>query len=140
MGLMYVTGVGTFGADPVMRYLDDEKATPVCNANLACNEVWKDANGETQKKVTWIRCTWWGKQAEVINQYCRKGMSIQIEKATFVSTDKGYPRLFQRDDGTYGASYEVKVRDWDFIPGQGNGNGGGESTPAGGADNDEIPF
>ena len=47
----------------VSRNLPD--GTPVTRVSVAMNKYWKDKNGQRQERTTWIRFTFWGKQAEI---------------------------------------------------------------------------
>ncbi len=48
------------------------------NLSLACNENYKDKNGEKQEKTEWINVNIYGKLAEITAQYVTKGMQIYI--------------------------------------------------------------
>jgi len=51
---------------------------PVVNLSLACNESYKDKNGEKVEKTEWVNVVAYKKLAEIISQYCDKGMQIYI--------------------------------------------------------------
>lgn len=72
-----VTLVGRLGRDPESRYTGAGQA--VCNFTVATDETFKDRNGERQKHTEWHRVVVWGKQAEIAQQYLRKGALIFIE-------------------------------------------------------------
>lgn len=67
---------GRLGGDPTVRYTND--GTPVANFNLATNERWS-RNGEKQERVDWHRIVAFGKRAEVIGEYLKKGSRVLIE-------------------------------------------------------------
>jgi len=71
-----------------MRYLPDGRG--VVNFSLATTETWKDKAGAKQERTEWCRCTFFGKAAEVINQYSTKGAVLYVEGklATRKWTDK----------------------------------------------------
>lgn len=69
--------IGNLGNDPDTRYLPD--GTAVCNFSLACNETWKDKAGNKQERVEWIRCSAFGKLAEICGEYLKKGKQIYVE-------------------------------------------------------------
>lgn len=48
------------------------------NLSIACNENYKDKNGEKQEKTEWINVNIYGKLAEITAQYVTKGMQIYI--------------------------------------------------------------
>lgn len=71
-------GIGRLGKDPEMRYSPDGKA--VANLSIACGESWKDKNtGEKVEKTEWVRIVAFGKLAEIIGEYLRKGAQVYID-------------------------------------------------------------
>jgi len=77
MSVNKVILVGRLGRDPETRYTGGGQA--VANFTLATDESYKDRNGERQKRTEWHRIVVWGKQAEVAQQYLRKGSLIFVE-------------------------------------------------------------
>ena len=69
--------IGNLGRDPEMRYTPQENA--VCNFTVATNEKWTDKAGQKQEHTEWHRVVVWGKQAEICNQYLKKGKQVYIE-------------------------------------------------------------
>jgi len=69
--------LGNLTRDPQMRYLPSQ--TPVTDFGLACNRKFKTATGEQREEVLFVDCSAFGRQAEVINQYCTKGKPIFVE-------------------------------------------------------------
>jgi single-strand DNA-binding protein len=76
-GFNRVLLLGNLTRDPQMRYLPNQN--PVTDFGLACNRRFKTATGEQRDEATFVDCTAFGRQAEVINQYCTKGKQILIE-------------------------------------------------------------
>jgi single-strand DNA-binding protein len=68
---------GNLTRDPEMRYLP--KGTAVCKFSLAVNRKWKDESGQPKEEVTFIEVDSFGRQAETIGQYFKKGMPILLE-------------------------------------------------------------
>jgi single-strand DNA-binding protein len=138
-----LTIVGNLGQDPDMRYMPDGQA--VTSLSVASNRRWPDrTTGEMQEEVTWVRVSVWGKQAEAANQYLRKGRPVLVEGRLRPDPDTGGPRLWTRQDGTVGASFEM-VADRVVFLGGGNGtNGNGHDNGHGAAEpayeEDEVPF
>ena len=135
--------VGNLGQDPEMRYMPDGQA--VTNFSLACNRRWNDrATGEQQEEVTWYRVSVWGRQAEAANQYLSKGRQVLIEGRLRPDPATGGPRLWTRNDGSIGASFEVVADRVQFLGGNGNGTNGANGHANGAAEpayaEDEIPF
>jgi single-strand DNA-binding protein len=69
--------VGRLGRDPETRYTSGGQA--VCNFTLATDETYRDRAGERQKRTEWHRIVVWGKQAEIAQQYLRKGSLVYVE-------------------------------------------------------------
>lgn len=53
--------------------------TPVCEFGLAVNRTWKDADGNAREEVLFIDCTAFGRQAETLDKYLKKGRPIHVE-------------------------------------------------------------
>ncbi len=69
--------LGNLTRDPELRYTP--KGTAVARLGLAVNRSYKTDSGESKEEVTFIDVDAWGKQAELISQYLRKGNPIFIE-------------------------------------------------------------
>ena len=109
-----VTLAGNLGRDPEMRYTAE--GSPVTNFSVAVD----DSYGET-KKTIWVRVSAWGKQAESCNQYLHKGSKVLVEGR--LGHDNGNPRVFTRNDGSAGASFEIRASVVKFLGGAGEQNG-----------------
>jgi single-strand DNA-binding protein len=139
-----LTVVGNLGQNPEMRYMPDGQA--VTNLSLATNRRWNDrATGETREEVTWLRVSVWGKQAESANEYLSKGRKVLVEGRLRPDPNTGGPRLWTRQDGSVGASYEIVADRVVFLDSNGNGNGNGANGHGAGEaqyaqEEDEIPF
>ena len=135
--------VGNLGRDPEMRYSPSGQA--VTNFSIATSEKWTDTQGQLQERTIWWRISAWGKLAETCNQYLKKGKQVLVE-GRMNADPKGNPRVFQRQDGTTGASFEVTAFTVKFLgtrsDAQAGGSGleGGEMEVAPQADEGEIPF
>src|SRR5258705_8687508 len=70
--------LGNLTRDPQLSYIPTSN-TPVVDFGLAVNRRFKGANGEERDEVTFVDCSAFGKQAEVINQYCQKGKQLFIQ-------------------------------------------------------------
>jgi single-strand DNA-binding protein len=83
----------------------------------------------------------WGRQAEAANQYLSKGRQVLVEGRISPDPNTGSPRLFTRQDGSVGASFEVVASRVQFLGGNGNGNGNGRHEAESAYETDEsIPF
>ena len=133
--------VGNLGRDPEMRYTPNGSA--VTSLNVATNRTYTDGAGQKVKETIWFRVSVWGKQAENVNNYLKRGSMVLIEGELRPDKETGNPRIFTRNDGTSGASYEVNARTVRFLtPRAGGSDEFPEDTGgAGGEPNDEdIPF
>ena len=109
--------VGNLGRDPEMRYTP--QGTPVTNLSVATNRRWTNADGTPGEETIWFRVSVWGKQAETCNQYLSQGRQVLIEGRLRPDPDTGGPRIWTRQDGTAGASYEVNAFTVRFLGGRG---------------------
>ncbi len=119
--MLKVIIIGNLGRDPEMRYTPNGE--PITNFPVATTERWTDRNGERVEKTTWVKVSAFGKQAEITNQYLAKGKKVYIE-GSLNSDDKGNPKVFERKDGTFGASYEVRLKSFEFLSPRGEGDEG----------------
>jgi len=69
--------VGRLGADPQLKYTPSGRAN--VQFNVATNAVWKDQEGNQQEKTDWHRIVAWGKLAEVMGEYLKKGSYVYLE-------------------------------------------------------------
>jgi len=69
--------LGNLTRDPQLKYLPSQ--TAVAEFGLAVNRKYRTQNGEDREEVTFVDCTAFGKQAEILNQYCSKGRPLFIE-------------------------------------------------------------
>ncbi len=133
--------VGNVGKDPEMRYTPSGQA--VTSFSVATNRQYTTGNGEQVKETIWFRVTTWGKQAEVCNQYIKKGTKVLIEGRLTPDKATGGPRIWTKQDGSAGASFEVTAGTVRFLSSRGEGGEGpmmgsmeGAEIPA----EDDIPF
>jgi single-strand DNA-binding protein len=141
MAYQKVIIVGNLGRDPEMRYTSD--GTPVTTLNLAVNRTWNNPDGSRGEETAWFRVTAWRRTAEIAAQYLTKGRQVMVEGYLQVDKATGGPRVFQRNDGTYGASFELTCERLVLLAGRGDGGPGaqGGGTPMGDQPpDDDIPF
>jgi single-strand DNA-binding protein len=141
--------VGRLGRDPEMRYMPD--GTAVTIMNVATDRRWTYKNsGQPVQETTWFRVSVWGRQAESVNQYLSKGSMVLVEGHLRPDPQTGSPRLYTRQDGTTGSSFEMTAENVRFLSGRGDtggsnnfddsfqGNSGGGKPAA--QEEDDIPF
>lgn len=98
--------LGTMVRDPDMRYTAG--GTVVVNFGLAVNESWTGQDGQKKERATFIDCEAWGKQAETINEYVKKGQPFHVI---------GVLQLDQWEkDGQKRSKLKVKVTAFSFVP------------------------
>lgn len=77
-GINKVILIGNLGGDPETRYMPNGNA--VANITLATSDSWKDKNtSQLQERTEWHRVVFFGRLAEVVGQYLRKGSKIYVE-------------------------------------------------------------
>lgn len=120
--------MGNLTRDPEIKYTP--KGTAIANFGIAVNRNYSTESGEKREEVTFIDLEAWGRTAEIIGEYFKKGRPIYIE---------GRLKLDQWDDKTTGkkmSKLRVVVDSFEFLGGReggeggGGGNAGGEGRPA----------
>jgi single-strand DNA-binding protein len=114
--------VGNLTRDPELRYTP--KGTAIARLGVACNRKWKTETGEMKEEVTFVDVDAFGRQAETIGQYLKKGRPILIE---------GRLRLDQWEDKQSGqkkSKLGVVLESFQFLD---SGGGGGRGDSEGGA-------
>jgi single-strand DNA-binding protein len=109
---------GNLTRDPELRYTP--KGTAVARLGMAVNRTWKNETGETKEEVTFVDIDAWGRQAEVIAQYVKKGRPLLVE---------GRLKLDQWEDkNTHQKQSKLKVvlETFSFLDSN-RGDGGGNS-------------
>ena len=120
--------IGNLTKDPELRYTPS--GTPVANLRLAVNSSFKGQDGQRKEETCFVTIVVWSKQAELCNQYLKKGRSIFVEG-----------RLIYRSweaEGKTRSTMEVRADRVQFLGGPGSPGGAsrqeapGEAAPAGG--------
>ena len=115
--------VGRLGKDVDLRYSPDGKA--VASFPVAVDDGFGD-----NKKTIWLRVSVWEKQAESCNQYLHKGSSVLVEGRLTPDPKTGGPRIWKKQDGSEGASFEVTASTVRFLDGKREaGQDDGEGYP-----------
>ena len=128
MSVNKVILVGRLGRDPETRFTGGGQA--VANFSVATDETFKDKNGERQKRTEWHKIVVWGKQAEIAQQYLKKGSLIFIE-------GRIQSREWQGKEGQKRTSFEIVATNFRMLGGKsdgaaaGAGAGGGASRSGG---------
>ncbi len=69
--------IGNAGSDPEIRMTPS--GSKLAKFSLATSRTWKDRNEQQQEKTEWHRCTFWGKLADIVEQWVHKGDRLFIE-------------------------------------------------------------
>lgn len=103
--------MGNMTRDPELRYTPNGRA--VAQVGLAVNRQFKDASGETRKEVDFFDVVAWGKLAEIISQYGKKGQGIHV-------TGRLQTRSWEAQDGSKRNKTEVIANDISLVGGRGD--------------------
>ena len=143
--------MGNMTRDPQLSYLPSQ--TPVVEFGLAMNRRYKKQDGSMADDTCFVDCQMFGKRAETVNKYFKKGNPIFVEgRLKYDSWEK---------DGRRQSRLRVFVENFEFL-GKGGGQGGGNNAApsqsqqsqgggypdtsmdvpygAGGGTDDDIPF
>jgi single-strand DNA-binding protein len=102
------TIIGHVGRDPETRFTADGK--PICNFSIAYTDKYGG-----KEKTTWFKCSAFGKQAEVIQQYVTKGVPLMVQGQVTLNEWKD-------KDGGNRADLSSAVRDFTMLGGKGERN------------------
>lgn len=135
--------VGNVGRDPEMRYVPSGQA--VTSFSVATSRSYTGSNGQQVKETVWFRISAWGKLAETCNNYLKKGSKVLIEGRLTPDPATGGPRIWNKQDGTAGSSFEVTANTVRFLSSRNESEGsvGGVHEPGDMGDmgdSDDIPF
>jgi single-strand DNA-binding protein len=135
--------LGRLGKDPELRYTPSGKA--VATFSLATSERWTGQDGQKNESTTWHNIVAWGKQAEIMKEYLKKGQQVYIE-------GRIDNRSYDKKDGS-GKGYvsEVVVQSFQFIGSRAEAShetaadvpsAGSPDTPppSGASGDDDLPF
>lgn len=112
---------GNLTRDPEMR--TTPSGAQVCSFSVAVNRNYKDSKGSMQESVSFFDCVAWGRNAETINQYMKKGNAILV-------SGRAEQQNWTDKEGHKRTSFEITVEEATFLGGQQDGTsayGGGSS-------------
>ncbi len=70
--------IGNLGRDPETRFLPSGSA--VANISVATTDTWKDkTSGEKKEATEWHRVVFFGRLAEIVGEYLKKGSQVYVE-------------------------------------------------------------
>lgn len=122
-----ISFVGSLGRDSEIKATANNM---LLKFTVASNTGWKD-----KKCVTWFNCSLWGKQAETLEQYLKKGTKVFI-------TGEFEARDYEKKDGTKGMSLDVKVDRVELLSKREDNQQSNDNSGFAPADTDDsaIPF
>ena len=98
--------IGRLTRDPQLSYLPSQ--TAVVDFGLAVNRRWTGRDGEKKEETCFVDCTAFGRQAENINKYMRKGRQLFVEGRLNFSS-------WTTQDGTKRSRLKVTVENSQFL-------------------------
>lgn len=148
--------IGNLTRDPETRYTSG--GTTVCEIGLAINRIWNDSQtGERREQTCFVDCSAFGRQAETLSRYMRKGRPLFVEGRLDFQT-------WESKEGQKRSKLKVIIENFQFLGGRDEGDsvprgGGGQpsaarapapsaapsygssdSVPEPALDDDDIPF
>lgn len=117
--------IGNLGRDPEVRFMPD--GTAIATLAIATTEKFKDREGNTQESTEWHRVSFFGRIAEVCQQYLKKGASIYVEGS--LKTRKWQ----DKESGADRYSTEIRGTTMTMLGGRNDAgrNDAGQNGPAG---------
>jgi single-strand DNA-binding protein len=119
--------VGNLGRDPEIRYLPSGE--PVANITIATSSKYKGKTGEMVEETEWHRVTFFGKLADIVGQYLKKGRSVYVEGR--IKT-----RKYTDKDGVEKYATDIIANEMQMLgsrEGMGEPSGGDDGSYSGGA-------
>jgi single-strand DNA-binding protein len=120
--------IGNLGKDCLTNVVNGKN---VINFNVAHTEKFRDQQGNTKEKTTWVECAYWTDRTGIA-PYLRKGTQVYVEGTPEV-------RTYQKNDGSFGASLTLRVFNVQLLGSR--GDGGSSSGNEGGysAQREAVP-
>lgn len=110
--------IGNLGQDPETKFLPSGNA--VTNFSIGVSDDYKDKQtGQKVDQTEWVRCTAFGKLAEICGEYMRKGSKVYV-------SGKMKARKWQNKEGVDQWTTEITVNDMQLL----DSRSGGSSAPA----------
>lgn len=129
--------IGHVGDDPEIR--STPNGNTLAKFSVATSRTWKDKDGQQQEKTEWHRCTAWGKLADIIGMYVKKGKQLYVEGSVEYSQTES--------DGQIRYWTDINVRDMQML-GSRSDEGSWTSSPEASPEppkpnskpDDDLPF
>jgi single-strand DNA-binding protein len=122
MSLNQAQIIGYLGKDPEVRYLPSGEA--VANFSIATSEKWKDkASGEPREETEWHRISVFGRLAEIVGEYLKKGSLVFVQ-------GKLKTRKYTDGQGVERYSTEIRAETMKMLGGRDSHQGERSAPPA----------
>ena len=105
--------IGNITKDPELRAISS--GSQVCSFSVAVNRSYKGNDGSDKESVSFINCTAWGRVAEIISEYGKKGTGIMV-------CGRLEQRSYEAKDGSKRSTTEIVVEDFNFLGGRDGGS------------------
>ena len=122
--------IGNVTRDPEVKFTP--KGTAVTDIGMAINRSYTLDNGEKREDVTFVEVAFWGRQAETIGEYVKKGRSIYVEGRLQLDT------WDDKQSGQKRSKLRVVGENFQFLGARPGGSGGG-GDEEGGAHQESRP-
>jgi len=109
--------MGNLTRDPEVRYTP--KGTAVTELGIAVNRIYTGENGEKREEVTFVDVTVWGRTAENVGEYLKKGRPVFIEGRLQLDSWE------DKQSGQKRNKLKVVADNVQFLGSRGSGGGGG---------------
>jgi single-strand DNA-binding protein len=135
--------IGRLVKDPELKYI--QSGSSVASFGLANNRTYTTGAGEKKEMTSFFNCIAWGKQGEVITQYCKKGQRIAVE-------GRLQSRSWDDQSGNKRKVVEIVVENFQFLTAKSGAAESSETTESapgfagsqeggeGSFSDDDIPF
>ena len=138
--------MGNLTRDPEVKYTSG--GTAIAKLGMAINRRWRGQDGQQQEETTFVDVDAFGRQAETVGQYLKKGRPIMIEGRL------KYDQWDDKQTGQKRSKLGVVLERFEFLDSRADGGGGGgydggnsgggspaTSQPSGPApEDDDVPF
>ncbi len=104
--------IGNLTRDPELRQTQNGQA--VCTLGVATNRRWKDSSGQMKEEAEFHNIVCWGKLAEIVNQYLKKGAKVFF-------SGRLQTRTWDDDAGVKHYRTEIVAQDMIMLGGRGEG-------------------
>jgi single-strand DNA-binding protein len=116
--------IGNLTRDPEIKYTP--KGTAIADIGLAVNRNYTTDSGEKREEVTFIDVTLWGRVAEIVGEYCKKGRPLFVEGRLQLDT------WDDKQTGQKRSKLKVIGENIQLLGGREGGGGGGQGGQGGG--------